>query len=88
LDVLKKATIKGVCCQELPLPFHDPKIVAWLGESSLQARDNGSAPREDLLDSPSLFPFQLKPMPAESLLALSSMIDILRHGLDDDLVLL
>ncbi len=70
------------------MPFHDPKLVAWLVEASLQARDNGSAPLKDLLDSPSLFPFQLKPMPAESLLALSSKLDIFRHGLDDDLVLL
>jgi hypothetical protein len=63
-------------------------IIAWLVEASLQARDNGSEPLKDLLDSPSFSPFQIKPMPTGSLQALASKLDILRHGLDDDLVLL
>ncbi len=87
-DVLKRTTIKGFYCQGLSLPLHAPKLVSWLVEESLQARDNGSAPLKGLLDSPGLFPFQPKPMSAESLLTLSSRLDILRHGLDDDLVLL
>lgn len=57
-------------------------------EASLHARANGSAPLKDLLDSPSFFPLQIKPIPAENLVAVSSRLDILRHGLDAFLVLL
>lgn len=85
---MKETTMKGVYCQRLPLPLHDSKLVAWLVEAFLQSRANGSFPLKDLLDSPSLFPFRLKPMHPESLVASSSRLDILRHGLDDDLVML
>ncbi|NLX44590.1 MAG: hypothetical protein GXY71_01595 [Treponema sp.] len=47
-----------------------------------------SAPGRDLLGSPSFFPFRLKPVHAENLVAASSRLDLLRHGLDDDLVML
>ena len=57
-------------------------------EASLHARASGSAPLKDLIDSPSLFPFRIKPVHAESLMAVSSELDLLRHGLDNDLVLL
>lgn len=43
---------------------------------------------KDVNDSPSLFPFRLKPIHVQSLLAASASIDILRHGLDADLVTL
>ena len=60
----------------------------WLTESSLHTRANGSAPLKDLIDSPSFFPFRIKLIHAESLVAASSRLDILRHGLNDDLVML
>ena len=46
------------------------------------------APLQDLIDSPSLFPFRIKPVHAEGLVAASSRLDLLRHGLDDDLIML
>jgi hypothetical protein len=66
----------------------DSRLIAWLAEASLHARANGSAPLRELIDSPSFFPFQIKPMHADSLVAASSRLDILRHGLDEDLVML
>jgi hypothetical protein len=64
------------------------ELIAWLTEAALYTRANGLAPLKDLLDSPSLFPFRIKPIHAESLVAASCRLDILRHGLDDDLVVL
>lgn len=87
-SVLQETGRKGIYTAGSSQAVEDPRLIAWLVEASLRARDKGSAPLKDLLDSPSLFPFQLKPMPAENLLALSSRLDIFRHGLDDDLVLL
>jgi len=86
--VLEENGTKGIYSAGPSLAVEDSRLIAWLVEASLHARANGSAPLKDLLDSPSLFPFRLKPIHAESLLAASSRLDILRHGLDDDLVML
>jgi hypothetical protein len=70
------------------LAIDDHPLVSWLVDASLHARSNGSAPLKDLIESPSLFPFRLKRIAAESLLAASPRLDFLRHSLDDDLVML
>lgn len=87
-EVLSETDEKGIYTAGPSLDVDDSRLIAWLVEASLHARANGSAPLKDLIDSSSLFPFRLKPIHAESLLAASASIDILRHGLDDDLVML
>lgn len=86
--VLLETGKKGIYTAGRALAVEDSLLIAWLIEASLHARANGSAPLKDLLDSPSFFPFRIKPIHAESLVAASSRLDILRHGLDDDLVTL
>jgi len=86
--VLKETGVKGLYSAGTKLAIDDSQLIAWLAEASLQARANNSAPLKDLLDSPSLFPFRLKPIHAMSLVAESSRLDLLRHGLDEELVLL
>jgi hypothetical protein len=86
--VLQESGAKGVYSAGATLAVDDSRLIAWLAEASLLARANGSAPLKDLIDSPSLFPFRIKPVHAESLVSASSKLDILRHGLDDDLVML
>jgi excisionase family DNA binding protein len=73
--------------------YHRLVILAASGASSktvaLRAVHKGiGAPLKDLIDSPSLFPFRIRPIHAENLVAASSRLDLLRHGLDDDLVML
>lgn len=41
-----------------------------------------------MVESTSLFPFRIKHLAAESLLSTSLRLDLLRHGLDDELVML
>jgi hypothetical protein len=60
----------------------------WLTEAALYARANGAVPLKDLFDAPSLFPFRIKQIHAEALVAASSRLDVLRHGLNDDLIML
>jgi len=36
----------------------------------------------------SVFPFRLTPIPAAHLVAVSGRLDVLRHGLDQDLIML
>lgn len=86
--VLSESGTKGVYTVGLSLVVEDSRLIAWLVESSLHARSNGAAPLKEVIDSPSLFPFHPKPIRAESFMAKSSNVDILRHGLDDDLVML
>ncbi len=86
--VLQETATKGIYTTSTCLAIDDARLIAWLVEASLHARSNGSASLKDVFDSPSLFPFRLKPIHAENLLAVSSNFDMLRHGLDDDLVML
>ena len=86
--VLQEKGTKGIYAAATRPAVKDPRLVAWLVEASLHARAKRSAPLKDLLDSPSLLPFRFTLIPAESLPASSSKIDILRHGLDEDLVML
>jgi len=86
--VLQETGAKGIYSAGTTLAVEDSRLIAWLAEASLHARANGSAPLKDLIDSPSLFPFRINPVHAESLVAASSRLDLLRHGLDNDLVML
>ncbi len=86
--VLSETEKKGIYGAGSSRAIDDPGVIAWLVGASLYARANGSAPLKDLLGSPSLFPFRLKPIHCETLIAASPNIDVLRHGLDDDLVML
>ncbi|HSV30681.1 MAG TPA: hypothetical protein VLH40_01485, partial [Atribacteraceae bacterium] len=86
--VLQETGAKGIYSAGITLAVDDSRLIAWLAEASLHIRANGSAPLKDLLDSPGFFPFRIKPIHAESLVAASSRLDILRHGLDDELVML
>jgi hypothetical protein len=86
--VLNETESHGVYGAGLPLPVDDPALIAWLVEASLHARPAATAPLKDLIDGPSLFPFRIKPIRAESLSASCPRIELLRHGLDDELVML
>lgn len=86
--VLEEIGSKGVYISGTTLAIEDLRLIAWLAEAALHARVNGAAPLKDLLDSPSFFPFRIKPIQAENVRAASPRLDILRHGLDDDLVML
>lgn len=86
--VLKETGEKGIYGAGPSLALDDSRLIAWLVEAFLHSRPNGSAPLKELLDSPGLFPFRLESIHAESLLRAPSKIDILRHGLDNDLVML
>jgi hypothetical protein len=86
--VLKETRDKGVYAQGNGYQIENPRLIAWMVEANLCARMNGSASMKDLLDSPSLFPFRLAHISAEHVGSLSTRLDILRHGLDEDLVML
>jgi hypothetical protein len=86
--VLQENGRKGIYKAGAIMAVRDTELIAWLIEADLHARATGSAPLMDLLDGPSLFPFRLKPINAENLMDVSTSLDIIRHGLGDELVML
>jgi hypothetical protein len=86
--VLSESGTKGIYNAGPPVAVDDPRLISWLAEASLHARYNGAGPLKDVIESPSLFPFRLKPIHVERLVAGSANIDVLRHGLDEELVVL
>ena len=43
---------------------------------------------KELLDNPSIFPFQHAHVSAEHIVSISSNLDLLRYGLDDEIIIL
>ena len=86
--VLQETGSKGIYSAGATLAIDDARLIAWLTEASLHTKANGSAPLKDLIDSPSFFPFRIKSVRAESVVAASPRLDLLRHGWDDDLIML
>ena len=86
--VLQESGTKGIYTAGTTLAVEDFRLIAWLVEASLHVRTNGTAPLKDLIDSPSFFPFRIKPIQADNLLKASPNLDVIRHGLDEDLVIL
>ncbi|HPH11605.1 MAG TPA: hypothetical protein PKW59_12155 [Thermotogota bacterium] len=86
--VLQETGTKGVYSAEAAIAVNDPQLIAWLVEASLHVRTNRSAPLKELFTNPCLFPIQIKPVAAENLVAVSPGLDLFRHGLDNELILL
>ncbi len=87
-EVLKETSEKGIYTAGLSLAVSHEGLIAWLAEAFLHAHPNGSVALRTVLDSTSLFPFRLSPISADHLVAVSGRLDVLRHGLDQDLIML
>jgi hypothetical protein len=87
-EVLAESPKKGVYIEGTRQAIEQPEITAWLIEALLHAQPIENASLSVLLDSPILFPFTLQHISASQLVASSSHLDTLRHGLDEDLIML
>jgi Holliday junction resolvase-like predicted endonuclease len=87
-EVLKETSEKGIYTAGLSLAIAQVELIAWLAEAFLHAHPNGSVALRTVLDSTSLFPFRLSPISTAHLVAVSGRLDVLRHGLDQDLIML
>ena len=86
--VLNETTTKGVYDQGRTISVVDQRLSAWMVEALLLSRANGSAPINDLINSPSIFPFQLAHISVGNIVSIAPRLDVLRHGLDDEIVML
>jgi hypothetical protein len=64
------------------------ELIAWLAEAVLHAHPDGMGTMRAVLGSPSLFPFDVSPISAAHLAAVSEWLDVERHGLDQDFLAL
>ena len=87
-QVLKETSEKGIYTAGISLAIAQVELIAWLAEAYLHAHPNGSVALRTVLDATSLFPFRLSPVSAAHLVAVSGRLDVLRHGLDQDLIML
>ncbi len=71
-SVLYETDRKGIYSQGVTYSIDNPQIISWLIEADLHRRSNGSASIRELLACTSLFPFHLKSISAEYLVAMSS----------------
>lgn len=87
-EVLKETSKKGIYTQGVSRAINHVRLIAWLVEAFLHAQPNGSAALRTVFDSTSLFPFRPNPIAADQLVSVSERLDVLRHNLDQDLIIL
>ena len=86
--VLVETVRQGVYSSAGPLAIRHPKLIAWLAEAVLRSRAARAATPRALLAGPRLFPCRPGFPSGEALVSHSTRLDFVRHGLDDELVML
>ncbi len=85
--ILADAGPRGVYGPGRQVEVLDSSLAAWLIEALLTG-GVGRASASQLLRHPSLYPFRFPALDARELVVQTPRLDLLRHGLDDDLVML
>ncbi len=74
-----------------PLPamvVSERDVAEWLVEAVVLSRTNGPMTLKSLIESTSLFPFRVTQISADELISATSRLDVIRHNLDEELVVL
>jgi hypothetical protein len=85
--VIVDTETKGTCIPATARQIDDASVAAWLLEATMFASETTSTDLKGLANSPALFPFQLPRVTSDGLTQ-SGRLEIIRHGMADDLVLL
>jgi len=85
--VLINTPTKGVYSQGQILLIDNPELISFLIEAVLHGNSDAKRNIKALLQAPELFPFNLAPVSLDKLRR-SERLEIVQHGLDDNLVLL
>lgn len=86
--VIEESGSAGLYKAGLSIQIEDTKLIAWFVETMLNTQSNQSATMRDLTSSPSAFPFHIKKVSADSLFSMSKHVEVIRHSLDEDMVML
>lgn len=85
--VIKDTPEKGVYCPVSPYPIADSHVSLWLIETSLRASGASSCPLNSIVQTPALFPFNVK-LAILGKLSSNSRLEVSRQGLDSNIVTL
>ena len=86
--VLTDTSQRGVYNQGKLFTVDNIKLITWLIEAQLNSVLERKASLRTLFDTPSLFPFQLSNISSDQLSKISNRLEVVRHGLDDELIML
>lgn len=84
--VLADSKVKGCYKQSKTMGISDPNLAILLYEAALYADREGKAALGVLKRDPAFFPFQLPTLTGDSISQKSNAIDVVRNGLDDELL--
>lgn len=84
--ILKDSDTKGCYEKGNSFSIADYKEIITLLESGLLATEEGKSPLGVLLNSPSFFPFSLSTVTGDFIAQNSPRINVVRYGLDDELL--
>lgn len=84
--VIKDSVAKGCYEKTTPMSDLDPSIAILLLESALLTNPESKMALSNLLNNPGLFPFILPRLTGDSIASSCSRIEVLRYGLDDELL--
>lgn len=85
---LKDSEAKGCYEKVASVGIIDPNLAILMFESALLANSEAKGALGLLLYNPAFFPFQLPVMAGDFILQRSKRIDVVRYGLDDELLIL
>jgi hypothetical protein len=85
--VIIAAEQRGHYAPSRPVLIEDPLLSSWLIEAVLLALEDDTTDLQVLMNTPALFPFQLRRLVAETLTK-SGRLTVMRHGIQEDLVML
>ena len=83
---LKDSKAKGCYEKAPPVNIGDPNLAILMFESALLATPEAKSALGLLLNNPALFPFQLPVVTGDFVSQRSDRIDVVRYGLDDELL--
>jgi len=86
-DVITDAGKKGIYLPGGRKAISDIPLILWLIESVLHTTGDHRGNFKEIIGSPSLFPFQLA-QPNPERISDSRRMEVIKHNLDDDLILL
>jgi len=84
--VLKDSGAKGCYEKVAPMSIHDQDLAILMFEAALYAIPDGKGALGLLLNNPAFFPFQLPVMSGDFISQCTDRIDVVRYGLDDELL--
>jgi hypothetical protein len=84
--VLKDSVAKGCYHKEPAIALSDARLCLILFESALLATAEARGALGLLQNNPAFFPFQLPLLTGDAIAELSSRIEVVRYGLDDELL--